>query len=416
MLRRVLILALVVAATPGCGTMSTVKGWFGNNKSAQAKLNEPAPLTDITATVAVRRLWSTGVGGGEDKLWLRQRPALDGNRVYVVDDKGQLRALDAATGRTLWASRAVEMKTEREARNLWLRRTAEAGLTSSPGVGYGLAVVGSRNGEVVAFDADSGAQKWAVKVTSEVLGAPLVLANQVVVRSNDGRVFGLDSATGTRKWVFDRGLPTLTLRGSSTPVAGNGLIYVGYDDGTVVALRETDGLRAWEQRVAEPDGRTELDRVADVDGEIQVGTDEVFAASFHQQLMAISAANGRPLWTRDIGTSTGMALLGDRVLVSDNAGNVWALDRSSGTPLWKQDALAHRQLTTPAVQGDYGVVGDLDGYLHWLRLDTGVIVGRTRVENSPMRGTPQVSPEGVLYALSSEGELAAYQLGQTAGN
>ena len=407
MLRRVLILALAVAVLPGC---STVKGWFGSDK-ASAKLNEPAKLAGIVPAVTVNRLWSTGLGDGEGKRWLRLRPTLDGGRVYAVDDAGVVRALDGATGKVLWEAHAIEVKAEREMKSLWLRKSAEAGLTSSPGVGYGLVVVGGRNGEVVAFDAGTGAQKWTIKVTSEVLGAPLVLADKVVVRANDGRIFGLDSASGSRKWVFDRGLPSLSLRGLSPPVAGNGLVYIGYDDGSVVALRENDGLRAWEQRVAEPDGRTELDRVADVDGELQVGSDEVFAASFHRQVMAIAAANGRPLWSRDIGSANGLALAGDKVILSDTEGNVWALDRASGNAVWKQDALLRRQLTTPVVQGDYVVVGDLEGYLHWLRLSTGEIVGRTRLGKDALRGTPQVSPEGVLYALNTEGDLAAYQLG-----
>jgi outer membrane protein assembly factor BamB len=410
MLRRVLFLALVVATVPGCGGLSTVKGWFGSDKGT-AKLNEPVELTEIVPAVSVNRLWGTGLGDGEGKRWLRLRPTVDGGRVYAVDDQGIVRAFDAATGNVLWEARALDVKAEREMKSLWLRKSAEAGLTSSPGVGNGLVVVGGRNGEVVAFDAGTGAQKWSIKVTSEVLGAPLVLADKVIVRANDGRVFGLDTADGSREWVFDRGLPTLSLRGNSPPVAGHGLVYIGYDDGSVIALRENDGLRAWEQRVAEPDGRTELDRVADIDGEIQVGADEIFAASFHRQIMAISAANGRPLWTRDIGSANGLALSGDKVIVSDTDGNVWALDRSTGNAAWKQDAFARRQLTTPVIQGDYVVVGDLEGYLHWLRLSSGEVVGRARVGKEALRGTPQVSPEGVLYALSTEGELAAYQLG-----
>jgi outer membrane protein assembly factor BamB len=410
MLRRVLFLALAFAVLPGCGSLSKVKGWFGSDK-ASAKLNAPAPLAVIVPAVTVNHLWSANLGDGEGRRWLRQRPTLDGGRVYAVDDAGTVRAFDGATGKVLWESRAVEVKAEREMKSLWLRKSAEAGLTSSPGVGYGLVVVGGRNGEVVAFDAGTGAQKWTVKVTSEVLGAPLVQSDKVVVRSNDGRVFGLDAASGARKWVFDRGLPTLSLRGLAPPVAGNGLVYIGYDDGTVVALRETDGLRAWEQRVAEPDGRTELDRVADVDGELQVGSEELYAASFHGQVMALSTANGRPLWNRDIGSATGLALAGDKVILSDTDGNVWALDRATGNAAWKQDAFARRQLTTPVVQGDYVVVGDLEGYLHWLRLSTGEIVGRARVGGEALRGTPQVSPEGVLYALNTEGDLAAYQLG-----
>jgi len=409
MQRRVLILALAIAIAPGCGTVSKVKGWFGTSKG---KANEPAELTVITPTVSVNRLWSVDLGDGEGKRWLRLRPTIDGNSVYAVDDQGVLHALDAATGRTQWEARAVEVKAERNWRRAWLRDTAEAGLTSAPGVGSGLVVVGGRNGEVVAFDASTGAQKWSVRVTSEVLSAPLVTGEHVVVRANDGRTFGLALADGTRKWVFDRGLPSLTLRGNAAPVGDRGLVFLGYDDGTVVALRESDGLRAWEQRVAEPEGRTELDRVADIDGELQVGPDEIFAASFHNQLMAMSTENGRPLWNRDIGSSGGVALSGDKVLVSDNGGNVWALERASGAAVWKQDALLRRQLTTPVVHGDYAVVGDVEGYLHWLRLDSGEIAGRSRIEDAPLRGTPQVSNAGVLYAVSTEGELAAYQLGQ----
>ena len=236
-------------------------------------------------------------------------------------------------------------------------------------------------------------------------------ANRVVVRSNDGRVFGLDSADGSRKWVFDRGLPTLSVRGNSSPVGANGLAYIGYDDGSIVALRQEDGLRVWEQAVAEADGRTELERMADVDGEMIVDGDQMYAVSVHDKVMALSAGNGQPVWTHDVGSYAGVAVAGDKLLVSDKAGNVWALDRATGNSLWKQDALGNRQLTSPVLQGEYVVVGDLEGYLHWLKTDTGEIAGRQRVEGAALRGTPQVSADGVLYAISNEGKLAAYKLG-----
>jgi outer membrane protein assembly factor BamB len=231
------------------------------------------------------------------------------------------------------------------------------------------------------------------------------------VRSNDGRVFGLDPADGSRKWVFDRGLPALSVRGNSSPVGANGVSYIGYDDGSVVALRDEDGLRVWEQAVAEPDGRTELDRMADIDGELVLDGDQLYAASYHDKVMALSATNGQPLWTHDIGSYSGLALTADKVLLTDKSGDIWALDRSTGNSVWKQNLLEYRQLTSPVVQGAYGVVGDLDGYLHWFKIDTGDVVGRERVERASVRGTPQVSPEGVLYALSNEGKLTAYKLG-----
>lgn len=406
MLRRILFLAVMVAVAPGC---STVKGWFGN--STKSKVAQPAELTDVSSPIAITQLWTVGLGGGEGRLWLRQRPAIDGNRVYAVNGSGEVLAIDALSGETVWTANAVNVEAKRSKLKFWKREVTEAGLTSSPGVGNGLVVVGGRNGEVVAFNAETGQQRWSVKVTSEVLSAPLVLANRVVVRSNDGRVFGLDPADGSRKWIFDRALPTLSVRGNASPVGANGLSYIGYDDGSVVALRDEDGLRVWEQVVSEPEGRTELERMADVDGEIAMDGDQLFAASYHDKVVALSATNGQPLWTHDVGSYSGVAVTADKVLVSDKVGNVWALDRAGGTSVWKQNILENRQLTTPVVHGEYGVVGDLEGYLHWFKLDTGVIVGRERVERAAVRGTPQVSAGGVLYAITNEGKLAAYKLG-----
>ena len=409
MLRRVLLISLVLAVASGCSTLSTVRGWFGGEK---VKATDPAPLSKLANPIAVQHLWSTGVGEGEKLTWMRQHPVLDGNRLYALGKNGNVAAIDATNGKKLWQVGAVDVKSEGSRWKFWRTHTIEGGLTGGPGFGNGMVVVGGRNGEVVALDAETGAKRWSTKATSEVLSAPLVLPDRVVVRSNDGRVFGLDPADGSRKWVFDRGLPTLTVRGNSAPVAGQGVVYIGYDDGTVVALRSEDGLKIWEQVVAEPDGRTELDRVADIDGELQVGTDAVFATSFHGQTVALSPTNGNPLWNRDMGGYSGVAMLADRLLIADKDGNVWAIDRNSGSALWKQDALARRQLTTPVVQGDYAVVGDVEGYLHWLKLDSGEIVGRARAGKDGLRGTPQVSADGVLFVETTDGKLAAYKLGK----
>ena len=405
MLRRMSLLVLVVAFATGCSSFSNM---FKNEKKAA---KEPAPLVRIGAPISVQKLWSVSLGGGEGMLGLRQKPALDAARLYAVDDSGSVHAIDRLTGRNVWETSVVTSEARRSWK-LWKRQERTTGLTSGPAAANGMVVVGGRNGEVIALDADSGQVRWTKKVSSAVIAAPLITADRVIVRSNDGRVFGLDPADGSRKWVFDRGLPTLSVRGNSSPVLGQGITYIGYDDGSIIALRVEDGLRVWEQIVAEPDGRTELDRMADIDGEIQVGADEVVATSYHGTTMSIRNNNGAPLWSREIGSHAGIAMLADKIVLADKAGNVWALDRNTGADIWKQDAMQRRWLTTPAIQGNYAVLGDLEGYLHWLRLDDGQIVGRIRLEKGIIRGTPLVSDDGVLYALSTDGKLAAYTLGQ----
>ena len=399
---RILLLALILVFATGC---STIKGWFGDSKS---KALDPAELTDIDSPISVDRAWSLNLGDGREKLGLRQKVAIEGERLFVSNDEGRVLAVNAGNGDVIWDSEAVKTGKTGNRLLFWRRKTIEAGLSGGPGVGDGLVVVGGRNGEVIAFDAETGAERWKATSTSEVIATPLVASGLVVVRSNDGRTFGFDAADGTRKWVFDRGLPNLSVRGNGTPVAGGELVYLGYDDGSVIALRLADGVLAWNQRVAEPDGRNDLERMADVDGELQLGLSELYATSFRGQTVAISTSSGEPMWNRDIGSYGGLALLADRLVVADPAGTVWALDRNTGSALWKQEALARRWLTTPAIQGNYIVVGDIEGYLHWIRADDGVIVGRDRIENSAILGTPQVSGSGTLFAITAEGKLAAY--------
>ena len=401
---RILLLAALVAATSGCSTLRDV---FSSKAS---KAIEPAELPELQETLAIERVWSVKLGDGQSRQGLRQKPAIEGDRLFVSNDEGRVLALDAGTGKVLWDSEAVATGRMGSVWKFWQRRTLEGGLSGGPGVGNGLVIAGGRNGEVVALDVESGTERWRAKVTSEVASTPLVAGDRVIVRSTDGRSFGLDAADGTRRWVFDRGVPILNTRGTSSPVSDGQLVYLGHDDGVLSAVTIQEGTEVWNQRVAEPEGRSDLDRMADIDGEIAVGYGEVFASSVKGYTMGVATQNGQPLWTRDAGGFAGVTLLSDRVVVSDATGTLWALERGNGTALWKQDVFARRWLTTAAVQGDYLVVGDVEGWLHWVRASDGVVVGRYRHEKDPVRGTPQVSASGLLYVVGSEGRLSAYRL------
>jgi outer membrane protein assembly factor BamB len=378
--RKILTLACVALLLVGC-----------KSKSNKDNVEPPTELTDIEASIGIDRLWSRNIGDGEEKLGLRQHPVIADARVYASDLEGNVYALDAAGGKEVWQ--------------------VETGLRLSggPGLGDGTLLVGSLDGDVLALNPDTGSERWRAKVSSEIVSTPVVAGGVGVVRCNDGRVYGFNITDGERKWVYDRGVPSLTLRGNSTPLIGEGVVFLGYDNGQVVALRLDDGVQQWEQVIAIGEGRTEIERMVDVDGEIVVEGADVFAAAYNGQVLAISLEGGRPLWNREVSSYSGLSLAGEKLLLSDADGTVWALDRRTGTAMWKQEGLAHRWLTTPAVQGDYAVVGDLEGYLHWLKLEDGSIAGRERLARDPVRATPQVA-DGVLYAIAVDGELGAFGL------
>lgn len=385
-MRKLLLpLLVVVLLVPGCKLFRGT----GNKDN----VSPPAELTDIEARVAVRQAWSRGVGDTEKRLGLRKPPAVADGRVLVGDIEGRVQALDSASGAQAWS---VE---------------TDVRIGSAPGIDAGLAVFGGLDGEVLALDAGSGTERWRAQVSSEVIAAPAVARGIVVVRSYDGRLTGLDASNGERRWLYDRGVPSLTVRGNSAPAIVGGNVYAGFDDGRVVALRLEDGSVAWEHVVAVGEGRSDLARMVDVDGALGIGPGEVYAVTFQGQVAALATESGQPLWTREFSSYGGLTVAGDRLLVTDADGTLFALDRRSGAALWKMEALSHRALTTPALHGDYAVVGDLEGWLHWIALDSGELVARERVGRDPIRAMPVVAEDGTLLAMTVDGQLGAYRIG-----
>ncbi|HVR80561.1 MAG TPA: outer membrane protein assembly factor BamB [Luteimonas sp.] len=380
---------LLTVALGGCGT---VKGWFSGKHGADKPL-KPTELTEFTPSLTVAKLWSTSAGKGEGRIGARQGPSIADGRVYAAAIKGGVRAFDLQTGAVAW------------------HYDSKLPLSGGPGAGDGLVVVGSLEGDVVALDAATGAQKWTAKVGNEVIAAPVIGQGMVFVRSNDGRISAFDAASGERRWFWNHELPNLTVRGNSAPALGPGYLFVGNDDGTVTALSITDGRPLWDQTVAAAEGRTELDRMADVDGTPVLEDTTLYATSYKKQTVAIDAPNGRPLWSHDSGGPGRVGVSNDRVVVTDPAGTVWGLDKASGAAMWQQPALARRNVTGPAIQGDYAVVGDFDGYLHWLKLADGALAARMRAGGDAVRAAPVVA-DGVLVVQTTGGQLSAYRLGQ----
>lgn len=387
MLKRVIAVAAVAVLLSGC---NSVKDLFGNSKD-DGKPTDPAELIEFTPSANVAKLWSANVGKGEGRLGLNQGPAVADGRVYAAAVEGGVRALDLQSGSAVW------------------QYESDLRISGGPGAGDGLVVVGSLDGHVIALDASTGAERWQARVPNEVITAPVIGQGLVLVRSNDGRVTAFDAANGERRWFSNQDLPSLTVRGNAPVTLGPGVLFVNNDDGTISAMSLNDGRPVWNQIVGMADGRTELERMADADGAAVLDGTTIFTTSYKKETLAIDGPSGRPIWTRDNGGAGGLGLAPGSVLVSDPAGTVWALDKLSGAPLWSNPGLARRSLTAPTVQGDFAVVGDFDGYLHWLRLDNGEQAARQRVGGDALRAKP-VEADGILIVQSVGGNLSAFRL------
>jgi outer membrane protein assembly factor BamB len=383
--RRWLIPALAaLLLLNGC---SWIKSW-GDDEDPDA----PAELVDFETTLKVGKVWSTGVGKGLDKAGRQLRPAFDSGTLYAADYKGLLMAINADNGQKIW-----EIKTELP-------------FTGGPGVSGRLLMMGTQNGEVFAFDSSTGTQLWSATVTSEVLAPPAQSDGVVVVRCIDGRIFGLDVDTGQRLWIYDHSVPLLTLRGNAPPLLRAGVAFIGYDGGQVVALRVNDGTLMWEQTLVTTEGRTELERLSDIDGQLVFIASDLLVSSYKNRLASLAADSGRLLWFKDISSATGVAVDRVNLAISDSDSNLWMLDRRNGAESWKLDQLWQRGLTRPVFFGSFVVVGDAEGYLHFINVSDGQFAAREKVGGKGFSGPPLVVGN-TLYVMTKKGGLSAYRAG-----
>jgi len=388
-LRYLFFAFLVTLVTSGCNSL---KGIFNN--SSKENITPPKALTEFSPTLQVEKLWSAPIGKGAQMSGVRLRPVYDNGHLYVVSTNGNISAINASTGKALW------------------KKSGKLRYSGGPSIYNNKLVVGTLDGEVQALDANNGSELWQVSVSSEVIAPPAIGEAIVVIRSHDGRLYGLDAADGSRKWTYDRSsVPLLSLRGNSPPIIRGETVLAGQDNGKLVALRLADGVVQWEQTIATGEGRSEIERLADVDGLIDVDSDIVYAVGYRGNATAMLAASGRPLWTREMSSYTGVVLGGDQLYLADTESNLLALDRRSGSSMWKQDALQYRGLSAPAVQGNHLVLGDLEGYIHWLNTSDGALAARVRLSKKPISAAPIVAGDTV-FVESADGTMAAFRVSQ----
>lgn len=395
-MKRVLLLSLVsLMALAGCHSFK------------KENIQPPTPLAkDFTPTVQVTKVWSTRVGGGAGRSGVRLRPAVVGGVLYADSTDGTLAAIDAASGKTLWS------KSSRT--HGWFgwgdKKRKDAAYAGGPGVAGDLLAVGTLDGHVYGVNAKDGSPRWEVELDAEVLTSPVIVGDLLVVRTEDGRVYGLDGASGKKRWVYDQSqVPLLSVRGNGPLLVANGVVFFGSDDGKLVALRLDTGAKLWEQKLASGEGRSEIERLSDSDGAILLEGSTLYAAAYHGNLLAVDGPSGRPLWAHPFSTFDSLALSGNTLYGVNDDSQVWAFDKTGGADIWKSDALKYRWLTGPAVQGNYVVVGDMEGYVHWLQTGDGALAARERLSKKAIRAQPLVVGDTV-YVEDVKGHIGAYRL------
>ena len=381
--RHLLVLGFLL--TTGC---STITGWFSDDEFDP---REPVELEKITEQVKLKSRWSRGVGDGQGEGLLKINPILVGDSLYAASAEGRVISVDPESGRVRWKQ------------NL--------DLALSGGVGHhGNSVfVGASEGLVMRLDAASGSEIWRAPVSGEVLSAPQGDGRYVVAQTYDGKLMGFDYETGEVRWTYTSDVPVLTLRGTGTPMILGDNAIAGFADGKVVAINLRSGNVAWEVRVAIPQGRSEIERIVDIDGSMAVQSNELYVASYQGRLAAIDTRSGRRLWQRNVSSVSGVGVGFGNVYVADDDGTVSAFLRNGQGVRWQNIDLGFRDLSRPTPVSSYVAVVDFEGYLHLLSQVDGEIVGRTKVDSSGARAD-MLTRGNRLFVFTNDGALKAYDV------
>jgi len=360
--------------------------------SKDKDVEPPATLVKFPATLPVKKLWGEGVGGGKKQSVLRLGlgPAVDNGVVFAASHKGEVLAASLDTGRHLWVKKL------------------KIPISAGPGAGAGLVVVGSSKGAIVTLDGATGRELWRTRLNSELLSAPAVGEKVIAIRSVDGRLHGLDAHTGKELWSVEQQVPRLSLRGTAIPLIAKEVAISGFDNGKVMAVSLNTGDTVWDSALATPHGRTELDRLVDIDSAVRVAGDNVFAAGFQGRTAMLALDSGQIWWAHDMSSYRGLAVDEDNLYVTQSDGIVVALRQRDGSELWRNQKLKLRRLSTPVLTSTAVAVADFQGYLHWLDKSTGEIVARERVAKERISNSP-VSVGDTVVVLTDRGKLTAFR-------
>jgi outer membrane protein assembly factor BamB len=359
-----------------------------------------AELSDLDNAFDIEILWDRSIGDGVEDYFSRIKPIVAYNKVYSASRMGDVVAFDKESGKKAWQADLSDINNER---SFWDSRVS-ALVAGGPTAGLNKIFLGTENGDVFALDAETGELVWQAKIKGEVITAPAIDSGILVVNSASGLLKAFDANTGEELWKAEQDVPALTLRGISTPVIASGGVIVGSGKGEVGVYILDKGQAGWITEVGEATGSTELNRVIDVDSAPVVFGDKVYVISARGNLVAIELKTGRVLWKRQYSSYRQIAVYRNDIFITTTMGHIYALNRLNGIERWSNLELTNRGVTGPAVVDKYIVVGDFEGYLHWLDQETGEIVSRHEVDGSGIHSTPTVVDD-ILYTQSRDGDL-----------
>jgi len=388
-MRRILAICFLLNLS-ACATLKPIGDAVGGLFSDSDNAEPPAELTEYKAELKFEILWDESDGDGVDEQAVNLVPAIANDKIIIADREGLILARRLSDGETLW-----EVDTELP-------------ISVGPVIADDLLFVATSKAQVLALNVENGEAVWKQTVSSEILALPIIVDDLLLLRATDGREIALNKADGKPVWHIKNATPALSIRGDGAAVIDGDTLIIGSANGKLTALNAKDGGHLWETSIAIPRGRSEIERLTDINGTPLLKNNTVFVSTYKSGIAAVTTIDGGILWrNEEISSDHGLSADdGVYLYVTDSASDIWQLDQDNGRSYWKQADLHQRGLSMPAIYGDYVVVGDYEGYLHWLSKDDGRLLGRIEITDEPIIAAP-IIVDDVVYVYASDGTLAA---------
>lgn len=370
-----LAIAIASALLVGCSS----------NKVKEAK---PNPLPKITQEQSLNLVFSQSVSSTNAAEALRLQLDTDNGVIFAIDPDGQVSAYKGK-------------------QRLWKSKITKQELTAGVEAGEGVVVIGNRKGQLFALDQATGEQKWTAKLSGAILSPSLIQSGRVITIANDGTVFAHDTVTGQQVWAYKLPNVQFSLRGQPAPVRlDERTVLIGTANAYVYGLDIISGVPRFQRRVAISDGRSDIQRLIDVVGDPVVAGQLLVTTSFQGQVTVTDLASQRVVWSEDASSTNSAAVAEDKVFVTTTDGKLNAYNLTTGKLVWQNEELLNRQLSNPVVLGQNLVVGDLDGVLHLINPASGKLVGRAKTSGE-VRSLRVIDNQ--LYVATRKGALSIWQ-------
>ena len=358
------------------------------NKGVKVEDVKPNPLPKLVQAKTLVPVFSTTVASTSEADPLRLRLDVDNGVIFAINPKGEVEAYQGK-------------------QRLWQKKISKLGLSSGVEAKDGLVVVGNSKGQLFALDQTTGDEKWTAQLSGAILAPSLIHAGRVITVANDGTVYAHEVETGKQAWTYSLPNVQFSLRGQAVPVALDARnVLIASANAYIYAIDAISGAPKLQRRVAVSEGRSDIQRLIDIDGEPTVMGQFVVTTSYQGQVTVLDLNSQQVVWSEDASSNQRPEVKGNGVFVAQTDGKITAYEITTGNKLWENDQLLNRKLSNPVMLDNDLVVGDLDGVLHLIDPATGEIVGRSKTSGE-VRTLRVIDNQ--LYVGTRKGAMSVWQ-------